>query len=140
MVRVTNTEIKASCHRVVQPGDCATQWGNAGLEVLSTPAILGNMERLCAEALTGYLESDEMTVGVAATLNHRAPTPLGATVEYRVRTAGVDRKIGFEFEVRDAHGTVVCDGTHLRAVIDATGFRRKVAELAAHEPAKVVSP
>ena len=113
--------------QTVKLGDCASQWGNPGLEVLSTPAVLGNMERICAEAMAPYLESGEITVGVKVTMNHRAPTPLDSDIEYYVSAPAVDRKTEFSFKVRDENGTVVCEGTHMRAVTEVTGLRERAA-------------
>ncbi|MBN6040421.1 thioesterase family protein [Amycolatopsis sp. 195334CR] len=130
MVRISENAVHARSEWVVEPDDCASRWGNTGLEVLSTPAILGRMEKLCADALAGHLDDGEMTVGVEAVLHHRAPTPVGAKVSYHVHADRVDRKIRFDFEVRDSLGTLVCDGTHLRAVIEVAGFQAKVSALA----------
>ena len=33
----------------VAPADCASVWGNDNLQVLSTPAMLGHVERLCVK-------------------------------------------------------------------------------------------
>ncbi|MGE7391078.1 thioesterase family protein [Streptomyces sp. NPDC004126] len=125
-MRTESKKVTAHAVRVVAPSDCATQWGNDGLEVLSTPAILGNMERVCAGAMSLYLDAGEMSVGVNVTMNHRAPAPVGAEVEYRVESIGVDRKTEFVFEVRDAHGTLICDGTHARAVVEADSFQTRI--------------
>lgn len=128
-MRTEEKEVVARAVLTVGPLDCATQWGNDGLEVLSTPAILGNMERICAAAMDTYLDSGEMTVGVNATMHHRAPVPVDAKVEYLVKAVGIGRKTEFSFEVRDAAGGLVCDGTHLRAVIDLAAFHERLGQL-----------
>ncbi len=122
MVRASSTEVKGRDVRVVAAGDCATQWGNDGLEVLSTPAILGYTEQLCAEVLAPHLDEGEMTVGVRATLHHKAAVPVGAKAVYHVAAEEVGRKTLFTFSVRDEAGVVVCEGTHLRATVNTRRF------------------
>ncbi|MFI6519872.1 aminotransferase class III-fold pyridoxal phosphate-dependent enzyme [Spirillospora sp. NPDC050679] len=127
MTRTETTPLRATASRVVRPEDCATRWGNEGLEVLSTPAILGDMERLCAEEMGRFLGPGQMSVGVTVTMNHRAAAPVGATVHYEVTTTAVDRRTEFAFTVRDEAGTVLCDGDHLRAVVGLERFRARLA-------------
>lgn len=115
--------LTGSARQIVRQRDCASQWGNDGLHVLSTPAILGTMEQVCVDALTPALAPGQMTVGVRVDMHHRAPTPLGAEVEYRITVTGVDRKIRIAFTVTDTEGTVVCTGTHERAVIEVAAFQ-----------------
>jgi predicted thioesterase len=122
--------ISANVVRKVQLEDCASRWGNDGLDVLSTPAILGNLEQVCVDALQPYLEQGQMTVGVRVEMHHRAPTPLDDEVEYRITVRTLQPKIEIEFSVVGGAGNVVCSGTHQRAVIDAVAFKRNLAELA----------
>ena len=48
--------------------------------VLSTPRLIGLIERTAREALFPFLESNERSVGMEIEIRHLAPTPLGATV------------------------------------------------------------
>lgn len=109
----------------VTPDDSSSRWGNPGFEVLSTPAILGHVERFCAELLTPYLDSGELTVGVTVSLHHRAPARVGDVVVIDA-SARPGPHIEFQFEVRDAHGHVLCDGVHGRAALDAGLFRERL--------------
>ncbi|MGP3966799.1 thioesterase family protein [Streptomyces sp. 6N223] len=111
---------------VVAPHESAEQWGNTGLDVLSTPAILGRVEQLCDAAMKPGTAPGEMTVGVSATMRHRAPVRVGSTVEYRVSAPAYARKTEFSFEVVAEDGTVVCDGRHERAVIDVEKFKQRL--------------
>lgn len=114
--------------REVAPEDSAERWGNAGIDVLSTPAILGEVERLCDAVMKPHLDEGRMTVGVEVTMRHNAPVRVGGTVTYTVTAAGdVGRKTDFSFEVLDGRGELVCAGTHRRAVVDAAGFRERLA-------------
>lgn len=129
-----NSEPKASRSAVhlrkavqVVDKDCATQWGNDGLEVLSTPAILGAMERICVEALKPALNDGEMTVGIAVRMNHRAAVPLGEFVTYEIEGAIDGKRVGVDFRVTRDDGTVVSDGHHSRAIVDADRFVSRIA-------------
>lgn len=48
--------------------------------VLTTPNMIGLMEFACLRALEDYCEGDEVTVGTAINVTHRAPTGIGAKV------------------------------------------------------------
>ena len=111
-----------------RPEDSAERWGNLGLPVLSTPAILGHMEMVCVRMITPHLAPDQMTVGVAVELRHLAPVPIGEPVDIVVRAADLGRRITVTFTVTDRHGQLVADGTHRRAVVNATEFRSRVDE------------
>lgn len=113
---------------VGRPEDSAERWGNLGLPVLSTPAILGHMEMACVRMITPHLAPDEMTVGVAVDLRHLAPVRIGEPVDIVVRAADLGRRITVEFVVTDQHGQTVADGTHQRAVVSATAFRSRLDE------------
>ena len=114
--------IRASRVLVVTTPDCASQWGNDGLHVLSTPAILGNMERLCVEALAPYLAAGQMTVGTAVSMRHLIPASIGEAVTYEIAADAFDRKMSFSFRATDSSGQLLSDGTHQRAVVDQAAF------------------
>jgi fluoroacetyl-CoA thioesterase len=107
--------------------DCASQWGNDGLDVLSTPAILGHMERLCVDTLAEDLAPGEMTLGTGVQMRHLAPACLGQEVTYHVTAGRLDRRITMTFRVTDASGGLLSDGTHERVVVDEARFRARLA-------------
>ncbi|WP_443333042.1 thioesterase family protein [Streptomyces sp. W007] len=77
----------------------------------------------CApRSLAPHLDEGEMSVGVTATLHHKAAVPVGAKAVYTVAAEEVDRKTRFTFTVWDEAGAVVCEGTHLRAAVDVERF------------------
>ena len=95
--------------------------------VLSTPNLVGWLERTAREALAPLLESNERTVGVEIELRHLAPTPLGQKVTCSARVIRVDRgQITFQVEARDGH-ELIARGLHQRAVIRVESFARRVA-------------
>jgi fluoroacetyl-CoA thioesterase len=96
--------------------------------VLSTPKLIGLIERTARESLYPFLDENERTVGVELDVRHLAPTPLGAQVTITTRVIHVEAKlVDFQFEVRDQH-EVIARGLHKRAVISVESFARRVAK------------
>ena len=90
--------------------------------VLATPIVLALVEGAAVRALDGKLPPGTTTVGVSVNLTHAAPTPVGETVEVRVRVDAVEeRRIHFSFHVADGQGAVAF-GIHQRALIDRDRF------------------
>lgn len=111
----------------VTPATTADAYGNPGVLVFATPALVALFERAAIEALTGRMDPGEASVGSIVRVTHRAPTPLGDTVRATARIRSVDgAQVWFDLEAHD--GTeLVGDGEHLRIVIDDERFRRRVA-------------
>ena len=94
--------------------------------VLSTPQLIGLLERAARQTLAPFLEPDERSVGVEIELRHLAATPLGAQVTCTVGVISVDGKqIGFQIEARDQH-ELIARGLHKRAVIRVDSFAKRV--------------
>lgn len=94
--------------------------------VLSTPNLIGLLERTARKSLDPFLEPDERTVGVEIELRHLAPTPLGRQVTCSARVIHVDgTKIGFQIEARDETG-LIARGLHKRAVIRVQSFANQL--------------
>ena len=94
--------------------------------VLSTPNLIGLLERTAREALSSFLEADERSVGVEIELRHLAPTPLGARVVCAARVVRADRTTAtFQIEARDEH-ELIARGVHKRAVIRVASFAKRV--------------
>ena len=100
----------------------AIRMRSGDVPVLATPMVLALVEGAAVRALTGKLPPGTTTVGVSVNLTHAAPTPVGETVEVRVRVDAVEeRRIHFSFHVADGQGAVAF-GIHQRAVIDRDRF------------------
>src|SRR6185295_5224833 len=70
--------------------------------VLSTPNLVGLLERTARQAIVPFLEEDERSVGIEIELRHLAPTPLGARVTIHVRVIHAEgRQLTFQIEARD---------------------------------------
>lgn len=100
--------------------------GNGMPAVLSTPNLIGFIERTARETLAPFLEDNERSVGVEVEIRHLAPTLVSGTVHCTARIIQVnDRKVDFQVEARDAH-EVIAKGLHQRAVIRVESFNRRV--------------
>jgi predicted thioesterase len=96
--------------------------------VLSTPKLIGLIERTARESLYPFLDENERTVGAEIEIRHLAPTPLGQQVVITTRIIGGESKLwDFQFEVRDEH-EIIARGLHKRAVINVESFARRLAK------------
>ena len=94
--------------------------------VLSTPNLIGLLERTAREVLTPFLEPDERSVGSEIELRHFAPTPLGQRITCTARVIVAEgREITFQIEARDEQ-ELIARGLHKRAVIRVESFARRV--------------
>ena len=94
--------------------------------VLSTPNLIGIIERTARQSLTPCLDADERTVGTEIDLRHLAPSPLGARVTVTVRVIHAEgRLVTFSVEARDEH-EVIARGLHTRAIIRTGSFAKRV--------------
>jgi predicted thioesterase len=85
--------------------------------VLSTPSMIGLMERAGIQAVQSLLPAGYTTVGFEVHVKHFAPTPKGKTVTVRAELLEVDgRKLRFKVEAHD-EDKKVGDGTHRRAIV-----------------------
>jgi fluoroacetyl-CoA thioesterase len=85
--------------------------------VLSTPSMIGLMERAGIQAVQPILPEGYTTVGFEVHVKHFAPTPKGKKVTVRAELLEVDgRKLRFKVEAHD-EDKKVGDGTHRRAVV-----------------------
>ena len=94
--------------------------------VLSTPNLIGLLERTAREALAPLLEPGERSVGMEIELRHFAPTPLGKRVTCSARVIQAEgREITFQIDARDEQ-EMIARGLHKRAVIRVEQFASRV--------------
>src|SRR4051794_23808585 len=112
----------------VQAEDSADAYGNEGLAVLATPALVGLIERAAMRALDGLLEAGEGTVGSGVDVVHQAPTPVGSggTVTATLDSVG-GAQLWFLVRAEDAAGRIA-SGRHSRFVVNDDRFQRKAAK------------
>jgi fluoroacetyl-CoA thioesterase len=93
--------------------------GSIGVRVLSTPGMIGMMERNSAILSYENLPDGKATVGFEVCIKHVAAAAEGATCSVSAKLSEVvdGRKLRFDVEVREGERTIGV-GTHERRVID----------------------
>jgi fluoroacetyl-CoA thioesterase len=93
--------------------------GTIGASVLSTPGMIGMMERCSSILAYENLPDGRATVGFEVCIKHVAAATEGSTctVHAVLREVADERKLRFDVEVREGDRTIGV-GTHERRVID----------------------
>jgi fluoroacetyl-CoA thioesterase len=93
--------------------------GTIGASVLSTPGMIGMIERNAAILALEHLEEGKATVGFEVCVKHVAAAAEGqtCTAHAKLREVVDDRKLRFDVEVKEGDRTVGI-GTHERRVIE----------------------
>lgn len=95
--------------------------------VLSTPQLIGFLERTARMLLVPMLDAEESNVGVHVDIEHLAATLPGAVVTCSARVVLVDRKlITFKVEAREGD-RVLASGLHRRRVVNRERLAQKIA-------------
>jgi len=94
--------------------------------VLSTPNLIGFLERTARKALTPVLAAGERSVGVHIDVRHLAATPPGQRVVCTARVIHVEGlTVSFQVEARDEK-ELIARGLHKRRVIQAERFAARL--------------
>ena len=93
--------------------------GTIPVKVLSTPGMIGMMERTAAMLALEHLEDGKATVGFEVCIKHVAGAQEGArcTAHATLREVADGRKWRFDVEVREGERTLGV-GTHERRVVE----------------------
>jgi fluoroacetyl-CoA thioesterase len=93
--------------------------GTIGIRVLSTPGMIGMMERTSSILAYENLPEGKATVGFEVCIKHVAAAAEGARCNVRssLREVVDDRKLRFDVELTEGDRTIGV-GTHERRVID----------------------
>jgi fluoroacetyl-CoA thioesterase len=105
----------------VQPRDSAKALERARADsfpnVFATARMVGFMEIAATRLMRPLLEADQHSVGVAVSINHTAPTPIGGNVRTVATFLGQDGKLfRFKVEAFDDAG-LIGEGEHVRAIV-----------------------
>ena len=85
--------------------------------VFSTSRMVALMELAAARVMRRMLEPDQLSVGVALAVEHRAPTPVGARVRAVATYLRPEGKLyRFKVEAFDDAGPIG-EGEHTRAIV-----------------------
>lgn len=96
-------------------------------EAYGTPLMIYLMEVAAGDAIQPFLPEGWASVGVAVSVRHLAPTPVGRTVTATATVTAVDEKT-ITFAVA-AHDGVepIGTGTHVRTPIELRRFNQRLA-------------
>lgn len=102
--------------------------GMEGARVLSTPHMIGYMERTCRDTVLPLLDPGYDTVGTHVNVAHLAAAPMGMTVTFRAEITAVnERRVEFRVEAWDEKEKIG-EGTHQRTIINVAKFATKLAQ------------
>jgi predicted thioesterase len=100
--------------------------GLSGARVLSTPHMIGYMERTCRNLILPMLDEGDDSVGTIVNVTHVGGAPLGTEVTFRASVESVEgRRVNFRVEAFDRHQKIG-EGTHQRFVITVQTFAAKM--------------
>ena len=95
-------------------------------EVLATYAVVEWMELQAGLALLPHLPAGHISVGVALSMQHLTPAPVGAAVTVTAAvTATTKTLVNFDITATDRDG-LISKASHTRAIVDAQWFERLV--------------
>ena len=116
-------------HRLLVTSEIAIDFlGMEGARVLSTPHMIGFMERTCRDTVLPLLDPGYDTVGTQVNVWHLAAAPLGMPVVFKAEVTAVqDRRVTFRVEAWDEKEKIG-EGTHERAIINVAKFATRLAE------------
>ena len=93
--------------------------------VYSTPNMIGMMEAAGYNALEPFCEGDEVSVGTAINVVHRAPATVGMKITTEAVLEGFDGRF-YTFKVSASNGhEVIGYGTIARAIVSKAKFEEK---------------
>ena len=117
--------VRGEVEKVVQLENTLTHFMASLPPVLTTPTTIGWMEFACLKALEPYCEGDEVTVGTAIHVSHRAPTGVGSKVRAEAVLQRIEGRF-FIFRVT-AHDEqqLIGDGEIHRAFVSVGRFMGK---------------
>ena len=102
--------------------------GMEGARVLSTPHMIGFMERTCRDTVLPLLDPGYDTVGTHVNVAHLAAAPMGMSVTFQAEVLEAsERRIQFRVEAWDEREKIG-EGTHERAIINIAKFATRLAE------------
>jgi len=102
--------------------------GMEDARVLSTPHLIGYLERTSRDTVLPLLDEGFDTVGTHVNIFHRAAAPIGSVVTFISEiTAVQDRRVQFKVTAK-TDGELVGEGTHERAIINVARFAIRIAE------------
>lgn len=118
--------LSATSECTVGEDDTAVAVGSGSLPVLGTPRLLAWFEAATCAAIEPALQEAQTSVGTRITVEHTAPSAVGATLQVTASAVHVDGKL-VRFSVAARQGArLVGSGEVTRVVVDAERFLARV--------------
>ncbi len=125
MAKAVPIGTRAEVEKRVEFKNTLTAWREELPPVLSTPNMIGWMEAAGFEALLPFCEGDEVSVGTAINIIHRAATGIGATVKCEAVLEEFDGRF-YTFQVSAHDGNeMLGHGTIRRAIVSKAKFEAR---------------
>ena len=116
---------RGEAETTVQFKNTLTAWKEHLPPVYSTPNMIGMMEAAGYNALEPFLDGDEVSVGTAINIVHRAPAVEGQTITTEAVLESFDGRF-YTFKVSASNGVeVIGYGTIARAIVSKAKFEEK---------------
>jgi fluoroacetyl-CoA thioesterase len=125
MAKPVPLRTRGEIEKQVEFKNTLTAWRPELPPVLSTPNMIGWMEAAGFEALLPFCEGDEVSVGTAINIIHRAPSGVGTMVKCEAVLEEFNGRF-YTFRVSaQADGEVLGYGTIQRAIVSKAKFEAK---------------
>lgn len=113
----------------VTEADVASAYGNPGVHVFATPAMVTLIENTTGECLDATLPDGQGSVGTHLDVRHLTATPIGMQVRCSAEIIEIDRRrVLFAIEVHDETEKIGA-GTHERFIVpDLPKFLAKASQ------------
>ncbi len=118
--------LAASLERTVSDQDTASAVGSGTLAVLGTPVLLAWCEAATCAALVPCLADGQTSVGTRVSLEHLAPSAVGAVLQVTATTTHVDGRLVRLSVAARQDDRLVGSGEVTRVVVDAEKFSARV--------------
>jgi predicted thioesterase len=103
-------------------GELASALGNSGVDVVSSPAIIGYLEMACHHVIDPHFDEGEASVGVGFSLRHLAAAYPGRPMDLHAELVARDGN-RFTFRVQaQQDGRIIMSGEHERALVHLHRF------------------
>jgi len=108
------------------PGELASALGNAGVDVVSSPAIIGHLEMACHHVIYPHFDDGEASVGVGFSLRHVGAAFPDRPMDVAAELIAQNGK-RFTFRVKaEQDGRAVMTGEHERALVHLESFLKRL--------------
>jgi len=116
---------RGEAETIVQSKHTLTAWKEHLPPVYSTPNMIGMMEAAAYNALEPFCEGDEVSVGTAINIVHRAPAVEGQKITTEALLESFDGRF-YTFKVSASNGIeAIGYGTIARAIVSKAKFEEK---------------